>query len=247
MAHGINPMQLSEMQFQAFQEQSPRVQLKSIQIYTQNLEEHQRAVKAALLTSRTDSYPQSRDVLMQQAKNLVTRADQQIEAFRSQDSQEPQTATLETGQIHVFDLDNSSQKALSVWRQIQSKTLMDMESERAQNVSKEVQCHHEPSHRGGSLETFSNRLEDVAPGRPDNMKGDQALPPAQDERQYYFEITNPPQLNNGARTKAASQECSGPGTQRLAKETTPLLELDQETNLTIEGRRQVCILPTEDV
>ena len=43
MQHGINPGGLSETQFQAFQQQNPQVQQKSIQVYAQNLAQHQRS------------------------------------------------------------------------------------------------------------------------------------------------------------------------------------------------------------
>ena len=40
--HGINPGNLSESQFQSFQQQNPAVQQKSIQVYAQNLRKNQR-------------------------------------------------------------------------------------------------------------------------------------------------------------------------------------------------------------
>ena len=43
MQHGINPNALSETQFQSFQQQNPQVQQKSIQVYAQNLAQHQRS------------------------------------------------------------------------------------------------------------------------------------------------------------------------------------------------------------
>lgn len=245
MSHGINPMQLSETQFQSFQQQSPQVQQKSIEIYARNSAEHQRAAKAAGLTSQPCPYPQARDMLMERAKNLVARADQHIEAFLPQNVQEQQRATSEVTQIHAFDIDSTRQTAVNIWCQIQSKMLMDMESEwRAEKASKDAQSQSSPSQHGGSTETCSNRPEDATSGLSDNWRGGQALRPSPDERQYYFEITNPPQLNIGVLTKATTQEGSGLVGERLDKETTPLLELDHETNLTIEGRRQVCILPT---
>ena len=245
MSHGINPMLLSEMQFQSFQQQNPQVQQKSIEVYTQNLAEHQRAVKAALFASQPDPHPQSREMLMQHAKNLVAHTDQQSEASRLQTVHRQQGLTSENALIHVFDVDSTRQTAVNVWCQIQSKNLMDLERET--KASKDVQSHIKPIQHGGSLETFSDPPEDATSGLPDNMRGDRALRPARDERQYYFEITSPPQPKSGASTKAVNQEGFGVGGASLFKETTPLLELDPETNLTIEGRRQVCILPTDDV
>lgn len=247
MSHGINPVQLSETQFRAFLKQSPQVQLKSIRVYNQNLEQQQRAVKAALFTSRTDPTPQSREKLMQLAKDLVARADQQTEALRLQYNQQQQPATSETDHMHVFDLGSKSQRASNVWCKIQSQMLMDMDIERTEKASKEDQSHSNPSQHGGSLEKSSDRPEDATSDRSENRTGGQPLPLAQDERQYYFEITNPPQLNSRVSKIAANQGAFGLGGQRPAEEPTPLLELDQETNLTIEGRRQVCILPPEDV
>ena len=43
MQYGINPSALSETQFQSFQQQNPQVQQKSIQVYAQNLAQHQRS------------------------------------------------------------------------------------------------------------------------------------------------------------------------------------------------------------
>lgn len=247
ISHGIDPMQITETQFRAFQQQNPQVQLKSIRVYTQNVEQHQRAVKAALFTSRTDPTPQSREELMQQAKDLVARADHQTEAFRLQCSQQQPHTSLEKDYVHAFDLDSTSQRAFNVWCQIQSKMLMDMDMERAEKACKDAQSHSSPSQHGGLLEKLSDGPGNAASDLLDNRKGDQSLRLPQDERQYYFDITNPPQLNSEAATKPACQGGFGLGGQRLAKEPTPLLDLDQETNLTIEGRRQVCILPTEDM
>ena len=248
MSYGVNPLQLSETQFQTFQQQNPQVQRKSIEIYAQNLQEHQRAVSAGLLRPRQDPCPplQARDMLMQHAKNLVTSADQQTEASSLQNVQGQQRVISEKAQLHFFDLDHSSQNALTIWREIQSKNLMDVELERAGKASEDVQSHPRPPQHGYSLESFSGRPVDATGGQPETMNGDQALRPARDERQYYFEITNPPRLNSGASTKPVNSESLELGG-NLANESTPLLELDHETNLTVEGRRQVCILPTEYV
>ncbi|KAI9817241.1 MAG: hypothetical protein M1827_001354 [Pycnora praestabilis] len=43
VAHGINPNQLTPSQFNSFQQQNPTVQQKSIQVYAQNLAQHQRS------------------------------------------------------------------------------------------------------------------------------------------------------------------------------------------------------------
>lgn len=43
MQHGIDPVALSETQFQSFQQQNPQVQQKSIQVYAQNLAQHTRS------------------------------------------------------------------------------------------------------------------------------------------------------------------------------------------------------------
>lgn len=247
MSHGINPMHLSETQFRAFQQQNPQVQLKSIQIYAQNVEQHQHAVKAALPMSRTDPTPQSRAKLMQQAKDLVARANQQTEALRFRYNQQQLTATSETDHMHVFDLGSKSQRASDVWCRIQPQVLMVMDKERTEKASKDSRSYSNPSQHEHSLEKSSDRPEAATSDRPENRTEDQTLRLAQDERQYYFEITDPPQLNSRVSTMAANQGAPGFGGQGPAKEPTPLLELDQETNLTIEGRRQVCILPTEDV
>src|SRR5439155_721525 len=42
IANGINPNQLTASQFNSFQQQNPGVQQKSIQVYAQNLAQHQR-------------------------------------------------------------------------------------------------------------------------------------------------------------------------------------------------------------
>ena len=55
MSNGINPANLSEAQYQSFQQQPPQIQQKSIQVYAQNMSKHQRDMSKAGGMSDQDS------------------------------------------------------------------------------------------------------------------------------------------------------------------------------------------------
>ena len=245
MQHGVNDMQLSDRQFEVFRQQNPIVQQKTIQVYGQNLIKHQRAVKAALIMSKPDPLPQRSNVLMQHAHHLSTRADDQIQAFRQQITQELQKNTSGMAQMHIFDLDSKSENALNIWRGIELWRGLDMESGSADKVYKDAQSHPESSQQEGLVTASIDRPEGDPNNQANKVDGDAGVRPARDERQHYFEITNPPQLNGECLAKAASLGHSGLGEKLV--ETTSLPESDRATHLTLEGKRQVRILAIDGV